>query len=185
VYPPPYPRPVPLSPGGAPLADYGTRLLAYLIDTALLIAVSLVVVGPVFVWAFVHWMPSAGEAAVSESPSGAISVALWRYFLPMLLLEAGAVGLMLIAYYFYAVEYMHRTGQTLGKKAMGIRVVPLDPRLRLTRWMAVKRYAVQHLAGTLVPLFSYVDGFWPLGDKPFQQALHDKAAGTVVVKVLP
>jgi hypothetical protein len=28
-----------------------------------------------------------------------------------------------------------------------------------------------------------VDGLWQLWDKPFQQCLHDKAAGTVVVKL--
>ncbi|MEU3454082.1 hypothetical protein ABZ671_10820 [Micromonospora sp. NPDC006766] len=29
------------------------------------------------------------------------------------------------------------------------------------------------------------DGFWQLWDKPWQQCLHDKFAGTVVVKVAP
>jgi len=28
-----------------------------------------------------------------------------------------------------------------------------------------------------------VDGLWQLWDKPFQQCLHDKAAGTVGVKL--
>jgi hypothetical protein len=51
--------------------------------------------------------------------------------------------------------------------------------------MAAKRYLVQHVAGTFVPFFSYIDGFWQLWDKPYLQTLHDKAAQTVVVKVLP
>ena len=39
--------PPPLSPGGQPLADFGTRLLAYLIDAAIITAVAMVVFVPV------------------------------------------------------------------------------------------------------------------------------------------
>ena len=83
----------------------------------------------------------------------------------------------------YDVEYMHRSGQTLGKKVMKIRVMPIDPSRTLTRGMAVKRYLVQFVACAFVPFLSYVDGLWQLWDKPYQQTLHDKAAQTVVVKV--
>ena len=78
---------------------------------------------------------------------------------------------------------MHRSGQTLGKRIMKIRVVPLDPAGSLTRGMAAKRYLVQFPAGMFVPFFSYLDGLWQLWDKPYQQSLHDKFARTVVVKV--
>jgi hypothetical protein len=66
---------------------------------------------------------------------------------------------------------------------MKIRIVPIDPSRQLTRGMAAKRYLIEYLAGSLVPFFSYVDGLWQLWDKPYQQALHDKVAQTVVVKV--
>jgi hypothetical protein len=33
------------------------------------------------------------------------------------------------------------------------------------------------------PLAGFGDGLWQLWDKPWQQCLHDKFAGTVVVKV--
>ena len=78
---------------------------------------------------------------------------------------------------------MHRTGQTVGKKVMKLRVVPIDPSATLTRGMAGRRYLVQFVAGSFVPFLSYLDGLWQLWDKPYQQCLHDKVAETVVVKV--
>ena len=107
------------------------------------------------------------------------------YFLPVLLVELGVFVFLMLLYYVYAVEFMHRTGQTLGKKAMKIRVVPIDPSRRLTRGMAAKRYLTEYVVGSIVPAFSWIDGLWQLWDKPYQQTLHDKAAQTVVVKVSP
>ena len=79
---------------------------------------------------------------------------------------------------------MFRTGQTIGKKVMKIRIVPIDPTATLTRGAAAKRYLVEFVAGSLVPFLSAtLDGFWQLWDKPYQQTLHDKAAKTVVIKV--
>ncbi|WP_240669751.1 RDD family protein [Actinoplanes solisilvae] len=183
-YPPPYPHapypmwqppPPPLSPGGVPLAEFSQRLLAYMIDGALLTAVALVVALPAL-FVLISQIPE-------PDPYADFDTVFNEFFLPVLLLELGLFALLLLLYYVYAVEIMHRTGQTLGKKAMKIRVVPIDPSRRLTRGMAAKRYLVEYLAGSFVPFFSYLDGLWQLWDKPYQQTLHDKAAQTVVVKV--
>jgi len=64
-----------------------------------------------------------------------------------------------------------------------IRAIPLPPGAPLTRGAAAKRWGVYQIVGAIVPVFSWVDGLWQLWDKPFQQCLHDKAAGTVVVKL--
>ena len=37
----------------------------------------------------------------------------------------------------------------------------------------------------VVPFLALVDGLWQLNDKPYRQTLHDKAAGTIVIKVAP
>jgi uncharacterized RDD family membrane protein YckC len=158
-----------------PLADFGTRVLAYLIDIALLSAVTTVIAIPVFAVFLFRVMPDQPDVA---DPFADIIG-------PMLLLEAGLVAFILLLYYVYAVEYMHRSGQTIGKRLMKIRVVPLDPARRLTRGMAAKRYLVEYGVGVIVPFFHYLDGLWLLWDKPYQQTLHDKAARTVVVKVSP
>jgi uncharacterized RDD family membrane protein YckC len=174
------PPPPPLSPAGVPLAEFTQRLLAYMIDMALLSAVVLVLSIPGFVWVLsrIEWPDPYG-------PEPDVDDLLADVFLPVVLLEVGIVVLMALLYFAYAVEYMHRGGQTLGKKAMKIRVVPLDPAQRLTRGMAAKRYVVEYLGGMFVPFFSWVDGLWQLWDKPYQQTLHDKFARTVVVKVSP
>ena len=176
---PPMPPPAPLSPAGAPLATFADRLLAHLIDTMLVGAVGLVLATPFLVLLVRRLsVPDPYE----QTGAGA---AFADFALPVLLFQAGFFVAMALLYYLYLVEYMHRRGQTLGKRAMGIRIVPVDPGRALTRGMAAKRYAVTYLGGVFIPMFTVLDGLWPLWDKPYQQSLHDKTAGTVVVKVSP
>ncbi|MET0495805.1 MAG: RDD family protein [Actinoplanes sp.] len=185
--PPPQwrPQPVPLTPGGRPLADFGTRLLAYLIDSALLSAIAMVVFVPVVVIVMFRVMPDFASSSDPYETQSQINAAMGDAFVTFLLLELGFVVALLIAYYFYYVEMMYRRGQTLGKKLMKLQVIPLDPAATLTRGMAAKRYLVEFVGGTTVPFLFYLDGLWQLWDKPYQQTLHDKFAKTVVIKVAP
>ncbi|MEV4635896.1 RDD family protein [Actinoplanes sp. NPDC049548] len=184
--PPGWPaQPVPLSPDGRPLADFGSRFLAYLIDIAILTAVSMVVFVPVMLWFTFRMFDMAALTDPYADPV-AVQEQMFRDFVvPFLLMELGLVVFLLIAYYIYYVEMMFRTGQTLGKKLIKVRVVPIEPGATLTRGMAAKRYLIEFVGGVLVPFFSYLDGLWQLWDKPYQQTLHDKVAKTVVVKVAP
>ncbi|GAA3770465.1 RDD family protein [Micromonospora maritima] len=175
-----------LAPNGQPLAGFGERLVAWLIDTALASAVLMVLFAPVFIWLFVRMidrMPTAGPDGTVVEPDP--SMIFGDFLLPLLLAELGLFLLLLVFYWLYHVEYARRTGQTLGKKVMKLRIVPLQPDAPLTRGALGKRYLVEFVAGSLVPFLNYLDGFWQLWDKPWQQCLHDKAAGTVVVKVAP
>jgi uncharacterized RDD family membrane protein YckC len=180
-----YPPPPALSPGGAPLADFGSRLLAALIDGAILTGVAMIIVLPVFFIVFFTRMTdvinSTDPATGQPDPATVFS----GFFLPLLLLELGLIAFTLVIYYFYYVEMLFRSGQTVGKKALKIRIVPLDPSATLTRGMAAKRYLVEFGVSVLVPFFQYLDGLWQLWDKPYQQTLHDKFAQTVVIKVFP
>ncbi|MEV6811426.1 RDD family protein [Micromonospora sp. NPDC051296] len=177
------PPPV-LGPGGQPLASFGDRLLAYLIDTVIASGVLVVLFLPVLLivplWLTSRVTRTNPDGTPAEPDLGAVFT---HFLLPLLLLQAALFVLMLGLYWLYHVEYLKRTGQTFGKKAMNLRVVPLDPSGTLDRRMAGRRYLVQFVGGSLVPGGSYVDGFWQLWDKPWQQCLHDKFAGTVVVKV--
>jgi uncharacterized RDD family membrane protein YckC len=183
--PPFYPPPPALSPGGAPLADFGSRLLAALIDGAILTGVAMIIVLPVFFTVFFTRMTdvinSTDPATGQPDPATVFS----GFFLPLLLLELGLIAFTLVISYFYYVEMLFRSGQTVGKKALKIRIVPLDPSATLTRGMAAKRYLVEFGVSFLVPFFQYLDGLWQLWDKPYQQTLHDKFAQTVVIKVFP
>jgi uncharacterized RDD family membrane protein YckC len=175
---------MPQAPDGRPLADFGTRLLAYLIDTSILSGIGFALFLPVMAWLIFTVMPDFADAA--NDGTGVATEALFEdFFLPFLLLELGFVLFLLVGYYIYYVEMMYRSGQTLGKRLMKVRVVPIEPGATLTRGMAAKRYLVEFPGGMVVPFFSYLDGLWQLWDKPYQQTLHDKAAKTVVIKVAP
>ncbi|MEU8299269.1 RDD family protein [Micromonospora sp. NPDC048909] len=183
--PPPHPAPPPtLTPAGQPLASFADRLLAWLLDTAITAGVAMLLFMPVFlvIWwnMFTEMTRTNPDGTLVEPDPGTI---MTDVMVPLLLAELGLLVVMLGFYWLYHVEYLKRGGQTLGKKAMRIRVVPLDPSLTLNRRMAGRRWLVQYLAASLVPGFSYLDGLWQLWDKPWQQCLHDRFAGTVVVKV--
>jgi uncharacterized RDD family membrane protein YckC len=180
-YPPPGFRPMPLSPGGLPLADFGTRLLARIIDGAIVGGFVAVVWIPLYLLVVFNSFSSLDSQIDPET--GQVDPNFFLSTLGPILLVYGAVFVLsLVAYYIYNVEILLRWG-TVGKRATKLKIVPLDPAAALTRGMLLKRFAVEFVAGIFVPFFSWIDGLWQLGDKPYQQCLHDKAARTVVVKV--
>jgi uncharacterized RDD family membrane protein YckC len=86
---------------------------------------------------------------------------------------------------YEAAMLLTQGGQTLGKKAMKIRVVSLAHGGRPTDaeiWARAGVYAGPQAVYCLGSLFSLLNVLWHLWDKPYQQCLHDKAAKTVVVK---
>ncbi|PRY28842.1 RDD family protein [Pseudosporangium ferrugineum] len=177
---------MPVAPDGRPLADFGTRLLAYLIDSAILGAAGMLLFLPVIAWLVIDRFPDPVAMSDPYAPGVSFSDgAFGDFFVTLLLVEAGFFVFLLAAYYVYYVEMMFRTGQTLGKKLIKVKVVPFEPGATLTRGMAAKRYLVEFVGGLFVPFLSYLDGLWQLWDKPYQQTLHDKAARTVVIKVAP
>ncbi|MCX5213483.1 RDD family protein [Kitasatospora sp. NBC_00240] len=83
------------------------------------------------------------------------------------------------------VMLLTQQGQTVGKKAMRIRVVALQHGGRPTDnalWTRAALYGLPSAVYCLGSVFALVNVLWQLWDKPFQQCLHDKPAGTVVVK---
>jgi len=184
-YPPPgYPAyvlaPPPVSPAGQPLASFIDRLLAYLIDGALATGVMTALMVPAFIILFMTIGPDLFQVRPDGTP---VQPDFIEVFVPVLLFEASMFLVMLLLYYVYYVEVMFRSGQTVGKKVMKIKVAPVDPAATLGRGFAAKRFLVQFVGGSLVPGLGAVDGLWQLWDKPYQQCLHDKFAKTLVVKV--
>jgi uncharacterized RDD family membrane protein YckC len=182
-YLPRYPEPT--APDGRPLAKFTDRLLAYLIDAAVFFGVGLVLAVPAVIGIVLVL-----QNATSQIPKDANTGELlgdpdpWAVILPLLGIFAAIFVVSLLVSYIYFVEMLYKTGTTWGKRAMKLKIVPLvDPTAPLTRGIAAKRWAVAQLVGAVLPLFSYLDGFWQLWDWPYQQCLHDKWAGTIVVKV--
>jgi uncharacterized RDD family membrane protein YckC len=175
---------VPRAPDGQPLANFGHRFLAYLLDTVIIVVVSMVVIVPLYV-AFLFAVFSWTEAATGPAngpPDAPVGQAVGQIFLLMIGMLAVVLAVMALLTYVYYVEMMFRSGQTIGKRVVKLRVVTLDGK-QLTRGDATRRWLVQWGGGSLIPFFSYLDGLWQLWDKPFQQCLHDKFANTVVVKL--
>ncbi|WP_432133271.1 MULTISPECIES: RDD family protein [unclassified Streptomyces] len=148
--------------GMPPLADSGRRTLARLIDMVLVfIALALLS------WAFGlgDYSVDSDEVQVGRSLSRSVVAA--------------------VLYIAYDTFLTARTGQTLGKKWLGLRVANLDngatPSLQTSLLRALVLWVP--FAFCCFVFWTAIAGGWSFFDKPYKQGLHDKAAKTVVVTV--
>ncbi len=143
-----------------PLAESGRRTLARIIDM-LMVAV----VVWLLTWAF----------RVNELDMSADNVDYGK-----------SLGQSLIAallYIGYDTFMISRTGQTLGKKWLGMRVANLDDGSTPSVQTSLVRALVLWIpfAFCCACIWTAICGGWSYFDKPYKQGLHDKAAKTVVV----
>jgi uncharacterized RDD family membrane protein YckC len=150
---------------GQPLATWGSRVGATLIDWLILL-VPVVILTAIVI----------GVAAGSDT--GAI--------------VTGILGFLayLVVAFLYAPLLMARdgarNGQTWGKQALNIRVVRDNGQAMSFGWAALREIAVKGLAlgiaGSVIPIIPYLlDYLWPLWDDE-NQALHDKIVSTHVLR---
>jgi uncharacterized RDD family membrane protein YckC len=167
---------VPSAPGigspWGPLAGWGTRVLAMLIDSLLsLVGMIPYVVGIVLIIAGspdtssyeTPAGPAAGESNVGLVVAGVILVGV------------GLLGMLGIQVWNRAFK-QGRTGQSVGKKAMGITLVDEGTGQPIGAAMSF----VRDLAHTLDGFF-YLGYLWPLWDDK-RQTFADKILSTVVVE---
>jgi uncharacterized RDD family membrane protein YckC len=121
-------------------ADFGTRLVAWLIDWVIVV----------------------------------VPAVILMLILPMAL----AYLLVLVASVGYQLYFWTTTGQTIGKKAMGLKVVSAETGELLDWGGAAMRYVGYIVSG--IPL--YLGYFWMIWD-PQHDGWHDKIAKTKVIKV--
>ena len=165
---PAYQRPAPIGPGGVPLADYGPRAGAALIDW-LIVGVATFVI-----YLILSAIALSGDAAAIAV--GLVSLVAW-------------VGVFAV----YYIVTMNRTGenngQTVGKQVLGIRVVqetgaPMDTGRIVIREVLIRGLlfgAVTFLTLGFGGIIYVLDYLWPLWDDQ-RRALHDMMAKTRVVK---
>ncbi|MFH8563750.1 RDD family protein [Streptomyces sp. NPDC017988] len=148
--------------GMPPLADSGKRVLARIID--------MILVG-IVVW-LLSWLFDTSEYDVDPD-----KVNTGRSF--------GQSLLAAVLYMAYDTVMISRTGQTLGKKLLGMRVANLNDGATPSMQTALARAAVLWLpfAFCCACIWTAICGGWSFFDKPYKQGLHDKAAKTVVVSV--
>ncbi|MFD9075595.1 RDD family protein, partial [Streptomyces lasiicapitis] len=148
--------------GMPPLADSGKRVLARIIDM-LLVGVVVWLLTLLFRTNEYDLDPDKIEAGKSFG-QGLLAAVLY------------------MAYDSYLIS---KTGQTLGKKWLGLRVANLNDGANPTLQTALVRAAVLWLpfAFCCACVWTAICGGWSFFDKPYKQGLHDKAAKTVVVTV--
>ncbi|MEU5954098.1 RDD family protein [Streptomyces sp. NPDC047525] len=146
--------------GMPPLAESGKRTLARILD--------MIIVG-VVVW-LLSWAFGTNEFDVDPD-----EVEYGKSF--------GQSLLAAVLYIAYDTFMISRTGQTLGKKWLGLRVANLNDGATPTLQTALVRAAVLWLpfAFCCACIWTAICGGWSFFDKPYKQGLHDKAAKTVVV----
>ncbi|MFI8169334.1 RDD family protein [Streptomyces sp. NPDC085931] len=146
--------------GMPPLADSGKRTLARIID--------MILVG-VVVW-LLTWGFGVNEYDV-DSDRIEVGKSFWQ----------SAVAAVL--YIAYDTVLTARTGQTLGKKLLHLRVANLDNGATPSVQTALARAAVLWIpfAFCCACVWTAISGGWSFFDRPYKQGLHDKAAKTVVV----
>lgn len=187
-WPPGYALPPP-RPHGLPLAPLGARLVARLIDIAILLLLNAAVNG----WFVVQWVreisPIFAEAwrrslAGDRSTEGLPQPDPQTDYLPL------AIVLIIAALWLaYEVPALANSGQTIGKRLAGVKVVPLSNEQQLGFGRALRRWNTLGLPVFLWYCFGLglvlqlVDCGYALVDRPLRQALHDKRALTVVVQV--
>ncbi|MCX4526075.1 MULTISPECIES: RDD family protein [unclassified Streptomyces] len=157
--------------GMPPLADFGRRLSARIID-ALIVTIPL----------FLIQLPFGNRRYMVDTDKG-------EDVTEVISNSYGGSGLLwtligIVAYVGYDWWFTKRDGRTLGKQWLGLRVAMLNDGSVPGSGPSLSRAAVLWIP-TLVCCLC----LWPLAlivsmlvDKPYKQALHDKVAKTVVVK---
>ncbi|WP_232265513.1 RDD family protein [Streptomyces pactum] len=92
-----------------------------------------------------------------------------------------------LAYFFYEGLMLTRSGQTVGKQVMKIRVAMLhDGSVPAGQpgWMRAAVYSLPEVVPCCGFVFWLVNVLWCTWDRPYRQCVHDKVAATVVVSAV-
>jgi uncharacterized RDD family membrane protein YckC len=150
---------------GQPLASWGSRLAAYVIDGLILLVPAIVLTVIVV-------------AIAAGSDTGAIVTGVFGFLA------------YLVVLFIYAPVLMARegvnNGQTWGKQTIGIRVVRDNGQAMSFGWAALREIVIKGfavgIASSIIPIIPwFLDFFWPLWDDE-NRALHDMIVSTHVVR---
>jgi uncharacterized RDD family membrane protein YckC len=183
-------RPIP-RPHGLALAPLGSRFLARVIDICAVLVLNVLING----WLVYQWIQetsgfwkTAWTAAQTKQPMPVMST---RGTTLMIVITILAVAIWIA----YEVPFIANYGQTLGKRIMGVRVVPLEGLHRLgypralRRWLGLGLPAIFWVCNPFFIfvglIFQFIDSISPVLNQPLHLALHDRSAGTIVVSAEP
>jgi uncharacterized RDD family membrane protein YckC len=177
------------TPDGQPLAGWWIRVGAYVMDWVVL-TLATVAVG----WTFVTRLWSAYldffDEAIRAGQNGAATPSQVDLMSDVAGPLLGFAAVSLVLNFLYNVGFLMWRQATPGKLVVGLRVRlrerpgPMSWGTVLLRWVTQNWYAALAFVpvlGSVASLYPLIDDLWPLWDDK-NQALHDKAAGTNVVR---
>jgi uncharacterized RDD family membrane protein YckC len=173
-------------PAGFILASGAARFAARLVDI-LAVLVLCAVANAVFAYRFWQILLPYFQEAMRLGPDAQDQLPPAPDSASYLLLTILVVTTLV--WFAYEVPSSANTGQTLGKRLLGIKVMRLESEERLgfgRAWRRWSRLGTPTLLWTCCGvgfLLQFVDCLFVVIDRPLRQALHDKAAATVVVRV--
>ncbi|NEB74594.1 RDD family protein, partial [Streptomyces sp. SID14478] len=154
-------------------AGLGKRLVARLIDSVVLGAVTAAAAVPLGTKAIDHV-----DGKIDEAKASGRQVTVW-------LLDgttATYLGIVLAVLLVFGVLYealpTAKWGRTLGKKLMGLSVREIEGSASPSFGAALRRWLVYSVPGVLG--IGILGVLWGAVDRPWRQCLHDKAARTFV-----
>jgi uncharacterized RDD family membrane protein YckC len=147
------------SPTARVPAEWWPRFGAWCLDGLIATAISIVVIIPF------------GASADSNGDSSGI----WALI---------AVVLCTAYYWLTMCRRGERNGQTLGKQAVGVRVIRTDGKPIGPGTVLLREVLLKFIVGWMTVIGWLIDGLWPLVDGQ-HRALHDLAAGTQVFSDRP
>lgn len=169
----------PVTADGVVLAGWWSRVFASLIDGFLLMPVTLVTL-------WLQWdsiEPGLQSYLVLAAAGGQPDIL--DPSLGLRVPYAITIVISSLALLVYGTLMLGNSGATLGQKAVGIRVVPVDQG-RYNGGLSLNKALIRQLAYVVLNSFTIVflfNGLMPLMNQR-RQALHDMIAGTQVVKGL-
>jgi uncharacterized RDD family membrane protein YckC len=181
---------VPIMPAatahGLPIAPMWARLVARLIDIAVVLVLNVVVNG----WfVYQYWQevyPQARDAfnaALSGQKSEPFAASSRLSYLEIVIIVLAAA-----LWFAYEVPAIAGRGQTFGKRIMRVKVMrlegtePIGVGRAIRRWNPLGLPTLMWYCG-IGFLLQIVDSVSALFDWPLRRAFHDRSAGTVVVRL--
>ncbi|MDN5789569.1 MAG: RDD family protein [Micrococcales bacterium] len=175
---------------GVPLASWGRRFVAWLLDGIILI-ILIEFLTRALVPGYSKLLDDiAATFGATDAGAADIEAFDWTALQDLAAQASGTFALASLVSYLtvtvYAIAFWTWTGQTPGKMVMGISVRrvdrpgPLDLATAMRRRLLALVQVIPVIQGFYVFLW-LIDGLWPLWDDK-RQTLHDKVAATQVVR---
>ncbi|MGW0468555.1 RDD family protein [Streptomyces sp. NPDC003027] len=154
-------------------AGLGKRLVARLVDTVVLGALSGAAAFPFVVKALDHI-----DAKIEAAKQSGVTVQVWLLDGTTSLYFGIALAALLVLGLLYEALPTAKWGRTLGKKLCGLQVRDIEAHEPPAFGAALRRWLVYSVLGLLA--VGVLNVLWCLVDRPWRQCWHDKAARTFV-----